>query len=460
MNDLSDLAPHSLDAERAVIGAVLLDGSAHDRVSDLLGVDDFYSSQHRIAWTAIEHCAAHGKTPDPVTVAEAVPPPWRPECPFEFLQGLMLQCATAFNARRYAEIVRDRRIRRDLMAGAERLRELAMTDQGRPAADVLDEAQSVLLALGQGTATGADGVDIRTALNAVLDDVQTRMDNPDALGGAPTGLADLDERTDGLQAGDLIVLAGRPSMGKTALAMGVARNVAAGGRTALVFSLEMPASQIAQRMLASEARVNLQDLRRARLTTEDWMQLSPAIGRLADMPLRIDDSAPLTVARLRARAKRAARRAEAANAPLGLIVVDYLQLMSGDGENRNTVISDISRGLKLLAKELRIPVVALSQLSREVEKRTNRRPMMSDLRDSGAIEQDSDLIIFIYRDQVYNPDSPDVGTAELIIGKQRNGPPGMVRVEFAAEEATFRTLPRSWEPEPRTKPQMGPRGLK
>jgi replicative DNA helicase len=271
-----------------------------------------------------------------------------------------------------------------------------------------------------------------------IDELYNR-DNPSEVTGVPTGFADLDTKTSGLQPGDLIIVAGRPSMGKTAFSLNIAENVALDANMSVaVFSMEMGATQLVMRMLGSVGKLDQHKLRTGRIGEDDWPRLTHALGRLNDTPFFIDESPGLTAMEVRARARRLARQCKE-DRPLGLIVLDYIQLMSGSGqgENRATEISDISRSLKSLAKELHVPVIALSQLNRSLEQRPNKRPIMSDLRESGAIEQDADVILFIYRDEVYNPDSPDKGTAEIIIGKQRNGPIGTVRLTFLGEYTKF-----------------------
>jgi replicative DNA helicase len=284
-------------------------------------------------------------------------------------------------------------------------------------------------------------------LTEVVERIETlySRDNPGDVTGIATGFSDLDRMTSGLQPGDLVIVAGRPSMGKTAFSINIAEHVAlSGNQPVAIYSMEMGAAQLAMRMLGSVGRLNQHDLRTGRLQDDDWGRLTHALGKLNDAPIFIDETAALSALDLRARSRRLHRQ----HGGLGLIVVDYLQLMSAPGgkasENRATEISEISRSLKALAKELHVPVIALSQLNRSLEQRPNKRPVMSDLRESGAIEQDADLILFIYRDEVYNSDSPDKGKAEIIIGKQRNGPIGMVPVAFRGEYTRFENLAREY----------------
>jgi replicative DNA helicase len=310
---------------------------------------------------------------------------------------------------------------------------------GRDASQLLDQAESKVFEIAEQGSRGKAGfVAMPPLLTQVVEriDMLYNRDNPNDVTGVPTGYTDLDEKTSGLQPGDLVIVAGRPSMGKTALSLNIAEHVALdAGLPVAIFSMEMAATQLAMRLLGSLGRLDQHRLRSGRLLDDDWQRLTQAVGRLNDAPIQIDESAALNALEVRARARRLHRQ----YGKLGLIIVDYLQLMSatGDGENRATEISEISRSLKALAKELSVPVVALSQLNRSLEQRPNKRPVMSDLRESGAIEQDADLILFIYRDEVYNPDSADKGIAEIIIGKQRNGPIGTVKLTFRGENTRF-----------------------
>ncbi|NIO40269.1 MAG: replicative DNA helicase, partial [Burkholderiales bacterium] len=343
------------------------------------------------------------------------------------------------NIRRYAEIVRDRAIMRKLAETASNIAELAYNPMGREPAQLLDEAESQIFAISEQGARGRQGfVEMQPVLTQVVGriDLLYNRDNPSDVTGVPTGFADLDRMTSGFQSGDLVIVAGRPSMGKTALALNMAEHVALdAGLPIGIFSMEMSAAQLAMRLLGSIGKLDQHKLRTGRLAEDDWRRLTDAVGRLSEAPIHIDETPALNALELRARARRLHRQ----YGQLGLIIVDYLQLMSATvhGENRATEISEISRSLKALAKELNVPIVALSQLNRSLEQRPNKRPVMSDLRESGAIEQDADLILFIYRDEVYNPDSPDKGRAEVIVGKQRNGPIGTVMLTFQGEYTRF-----------------------
>jgi replicative DNA helicase len=352
-----------------------------------------------------------------------------------YLNSLATETPSAANVRRYAEIVRDRSTLRRLISSADKIATDALNPQGRETRQLLDEAESTIFRISEESARGKAGF---TDITSLVGEVLTRVSELyDAGGGSdvtgvPTGYADLDRMTSGLQGGDLIIVAGRPSMGKTAFSLNLGEHVALeAGLPVAVFSMEMGASQLATRMLCSIGRIDSNRLRTGRLNDDDWSRLTGAIGRMQDMPMFIDETPALSVIDLRGRARRLARQ----QGRLGLVVIDYLQLMSGSGgnENRATEISEMTRSLKSLAKELNCPVIALSQLNRSLEQRPNKRPVMSDLRESGGIEQDADVILFIYRDEVYNPDSPEKGTAEVIIGKQRNGPIGTIRLTFAGQ---------------------------
>ena len=359
-----------------------------------------------------------------------------------YLGSLSQNTPSALNIRRYAELVRERAVQRKLAQVATDIAEIALSPSGKDIGQLLDEAETRILDVNQQSTRNRTGFEeIQPVLARVMEriDFLYHRDNPSDVTGVATGFVDLDEKTAGLQEGDLIIVAGRPSMGKTAFALNMAEHVAVdNGLPVAIFSMEMGGTQLAMRMLGSISRVDQHRMRTGRLTDEEWGKLSSAMGKLHDAPIFIDETAALNALELRSRARRLKRQC----GKLGLIVVDYLQLMSGSnqasGENRATEISEISRGLKALAKELKVPVVALSQLNRALEQRNDKRPMMSDLRESGAIEQDADVILFIYRDEVYFPDKPEArGVAEVIIGKQRNGPIGKVDLTFLGQYTRF-----------------------
>jgi len=437
--------PHSVEAEQSLLGSLLLDNQAFDRVADLVSADDFYRDDHRRIWRHVARLVEAAKPADVVTVSESIEASEDKDRTggLAYLAALSQNTPSALNIRRYAELVRERAVQRRLAQVATEIAENALNPSGKEVGQLLDEAESRILEIGEaGSRHGTGLEEIKPVLARVLEriDFLYHRDNPSDVTGIPTGFTDLDSKTAGLQPGDLIIIAGRPSMGKTALALNIAEHVAL--HTLLpvaVFSMEMGAAQLATRMLGSIARVDQHKMRTGRLNDQEWSDLSEAMGRLHDAPLYIDETAALNALELRTRARRLWRQF---GGKLGLVVVDYLQLMSTSnpraGENRATEISEISRSLKALAKELGVPVVALSQLSRAVESRNDKRPMMSDLRESGAIEQDADVILFIYRDEVYYPEKPEAkGRAEVIIGKQRNGPIGKVGLTFLGQHTRF-----------------------
>ncbi|MCB5184246.1 replicative DNA helicase [Methylobacillus gramineus] len=441
--DSLKLPPHSVEAEQSVLGGLLLENEALDRIADLLGPGDFYRHDHRLIFDHICRLIERTKPADIVTVAESLENSAELSSVggLAYLGALAQNTPTAANIRRYAEIVRERAIMRKLVEVGSGIAESAYNPLGRDAQQLLDEAEAKIFQIAEGGKRSTQGfLDMKTILPQVADriDYLYQRDNHTDVTGIPTGFSDLDSMTSGMQAGDLIIVAGRPSMGKTAFSLNIAENVALDtGLPVAVFSMEMAATQLVTRMIGSIGKLDQHRMRNGNLEDEDWVRLTTALGKLNEAPVYIDEGAGLTSFDVRARARRLHRQ----TGKLGLIVIDYLQLMTGaagrQSENRATEISEISRSLKALAKELDVPVIALSQLNRSVEQRPDKRPVMSDLRESGAIEQDADLILFIYRDQVYNPDSPDKGTAEIIIAKQRNGPIGRVRLTFIGENTRF-----------------------
>ena len=437
------IPPHSLEAESSVLGGLLLDNNAWDRVGDVLIDSDFYRYEHRLVYAAAGKLINETKPADVITVHEELQRQGKAEevGGLAYLNALAQYVPSASNIRRYAEIVRERSILRKLVSASDEIATSAFNPKGRPVDKILDEAEGMIFKIGEEGSRmkqGFQGMD--SLVVQLLDRVQEMADNPNDVTGVPTGFIDLDRMTAGLQAGDLVVLAARPSMGKTAFAINIAEHVALQeGLPVAVFSMEMGAAQLAVRIVGSIGRIDQGHLRTGKLTDEEWPRLTEAIERLRNISLHLDETPGLTPSELRANARRLARQC----GKLGLIVVDYLQLMSGsssDGENRATELGEISRGLKALAKELQCPVIALSQLNRSVEQRTDKRPMMSDLRESGAIEQDADIIMFIYRDDYYNKDSREPGVAEIIIGKQRNGPTGTVKLTFLKPLTRFESM--------------------
>ena len=438
--------PHSVEAEQSVLGGLLLDNLAWDRAAELLNDSDFYRYEHRLIFGAIAGLIQHSRPADVITVFEHLQSQGKADdCGgLAYLNALAQSVPSAANMRRYAEIVRERAVLRKLIAASDEIATSAFNREGRQVSQILDDAESKILKIGEEGARqkqGFQGMD--KLVVQLLDRVNELAENgAEDVTGVRTGYYDLDRTTAGLQKGDLIVLAARPSMGKTAFALNIAEHVCVKEELpVVVFSMEMGASQLALRMVGSLGRINQQHLRTGKLADDEWGRLAEAVEKLGQVNMFIDETAGLTAAELRARARRMARQY---GGTLGLIVVDYLQLMSGnggDGENRATELGEISRGLKALAKELQCPVIALSQLNRSVETRPDKRPMMSDLRESGAIEQDADIIMFIYRDDYYTKEaSKEPGVAEIIIAKQRNGPVGTVKLAFLKPLTKFDNL--------------------
>jgi replicative DNA helicase len=448
MNDRADpqldslrIPPHSIEAEQSVLGGLLLDNAAWDKIADFVSSEDFYRYDHRLIFQHIARLINSAKPADVITVFESLSSAAKAEevGGVAYLNALAQNTPSAANIRRYAEIVRDRGILRKLITVADDISGSAFNPQGKEVKQMLDEAESKIFSIAEEGARGSQGFqEIQPLLTQVVERIDElyNRDNPNDITGVPTGFIDLDRMTSGLQPGDLVIVAGRPSMGKTAFSVNIGEHVAVdSGLPVAIFSMEMGGAQLAMRMLGSVGRLDQHRLRTGRLIDEDWPRLTHAIQKMNDAQIFIDETPSLSSIELRARSRRLARQC----GKLGLIIVDYLQLMSANspGENRATEISEISRNLKGLAKELNCPVIALSQLNRSLEQRPNKRPVMSDLRESGAIEQDADLILFIYRDEVYNPDSPEKGMAEIIIGKQRNGPIGSVRMTFLGHYTKF-----------------------
>ncbi|KPU88903.1 replicative DNA helicase [Variovorax paradoxus] len=449
-NDPSDrqvaqlrIPPHSIEAESSVLGGLLLDNTAWDRMGDLLVDGDFYRHEHKLIFAAIGGLINGSKPADVITVYEQLQTLGKADESggLVYLNSLAQYVPSASNIRRYAEIVRERSILRKLVSASDEIATNAFNPQGKTVDKILDEAEQKIFNIGEeGTRMKQGFQSMDSLVVELLDRVTEMADNPNDITGVRTGFYEFDKMTSGLQPGDMIVLAARPSMGKTSLAINIAEHVALNeGLPVAVFSMEMGASQLAVRIVGSIGRIDQGHLRTGKLTDEEWPRLTEAIEKLRTVSLHIDETPGLSTSELRANARRLARQ----YGRLGLIVVDYLQLMStsmsGD-ENRATAVGEISRGLKMLAKELKCPVIALSQLSRGVESRTDKRPMMSDLRESGAIEQDADIIMFIYRDDYYNKESKEPGVAEVIISKHRNGPTGTVKLAFLKPLTKFENL--------------------
>ena len=439
--------PHSVEAEQSVLGGLLLDNMAWDRAAELLTDSDFYRHEHRLIFSAISALVQRSRPADVVTVFEHLQGLGKAvdSGGLAYLNDLAQSVPSAANMRRYAEIVRERAVLRKLIAATDEIATAAFNREGREVRRVLDEAETKILAIAEETGRRAGGTfqEADRLIIQLLDEVNAMAERGASdVTGVRTGYYDLDRQTAGLQKGDLIVLAARPSMGKTAFALNIAEHVAVtDGLPVVIFSMEMGASQLMRRLAASVARIDQQNLRTAQLPDDAWGRLAEAAEVLGRARISIDESSGLTIAELRARARRKSR---AVGGQLGLIVVDYLQLMSGAGEeNRATEIGEISRGLKALAKDLKCPVIALSQLNRRVEERADKRPTMADIRESGAIEQDADVVMLLYRDDYYNADSRDPGFAELNIAKQRNGPVGVVRLAFLKTLTRFESAAMS-----------------
>lgn len=442
--------PHSIEAESSVLGGLLLDNAAWDRVGDVLKDGDFYRYEHRLIFAAIRNLVNANKPADVITVYEALQSVGKADDVggLSYLNSLAQFVPSASNIRRYGEIVRERAILRKLVTASDEIATSAFNTQGRAVDKILDEAEQKIFNIGEEGARNKQGFQAMESLVVdLLDRVQEMADQQNEITGVPTGFYDLDRMTSGLQPGDMVVLAARPSMGKTAFAVNIAEHVALNeGLPVAIFSMEMGASQLAVRIVGSIGRVDQGHLRNGRLTDDEWPRLTEAIEKLRNISLHIDETPGLSPSELRANARRLARQC----GKLGLIVVDYLQLMSGSGggsdENRATELGEISRGLKMLARELQCPVIALSQLNRSVEQRPDKRPMMSDLRESGAIEQDADIIMFIYRDEYYTKDAcKEPGVAEVIIAKQRNGPTGTVKLAFLRNLTRFESLAAGYD---------------
>ncbi len=439
------LPPQALEAEQSLLGGLLLDNLKWDEVIQEVGDQDFYSQNHRLIFQAISGLHSAGDPADAITTSQWLASQNKLEAVggLTYIGTLANNTPSTANILTYARIVRDQSILRSLVSVANDISDLAYNPEGRIPREVLDQAENLVFDISERDGARRRGfTPIQDLLASSINRIEALSESPEVVTGIPTGFSDVDSQTSGLQQGDLIIIAGRPSMGKTSFAMNIAEYVAVDKHLPVaIFSMEMPGEQLAMRMLSSLGRINSNKVRTGRLTDEDWPRLYSALGLLDKAPIFIDDSAGLNTLDLQSRARRLMRE----NQKLGLIIIDYLQLMNAPdkNENRATEISGITRALKILAKELSVPVVALSQLNRSLEQRPNKRPVMSDLRESGAIEQDADVIFFIYRDEVYNEDTSQKGVAELIIGKQRNGPIGTTRLTFRGEFTRFENFASS-----------------
>ncbi|MEE8425697.1 MAG: replicative DNA helicase [Woeseiaceae bacterium] len=436
--------PNSIEAEQSLIGGLMLDQVAWEKVADVINADDFYRKDHRLIFAAIANLAETNNPCDVVTVSEYLDN--RGELGqsggLEYIATLANETPGAANARAYAKILRERSVLRALINAGNEISGSAFATDGRMASELVDAAERLVFEIAEKGSRGRAGFKhLKNILPQAVDRIDVLHQSEGEITGISTGFTEFDKLTAGLQPGELIVIAGRPSMGKTSLAINIAENAAIGSKVpTAIFSMEMPSQQLAFRMISSLGRVDQAHLRTGRFPDEDWSRINTAVQLMSDAPIFIDDSAGLSPTEIRARSRRLHREHG-----LGLIVIDYLQLMQvpGSRENRATEISEISRSLKALAKELELPIIALSQLNRSVEQRPDKRPIMSDLRESGAIEQDADLILFIYREEVYNPDTPRKGIADISIAKQRNGPIGDFPLTFVGRYTKF----ENWMPE-------------
>lgn len=440
------IPPHSIEAESSLLGALLLDNEAWDQVADMVTEYDFYHHEHRLIFISISSLISAAKPADIITVFEELKLRGRNQDygGLPYLNQLAQYVPSAGNIKRYAELVRERSILRKLISVGDQISGSGFRHEGKSVASLLDDAEKLVFKIGEEGSRLKQGFHkLDKLVTSLIDKIQDRAENPTDVTGLRSGFYDLDRMTSGLQAGDLIILAARPSMGKTSFAINIAEYVAIyENKPVAVFSMEMGAEQLAVRIVGSIGRINQSNLRTGRLTDDEWPRLTEAIERMRDVKLHIDETPGLTVSELRANSRRLARMN---GGKLGLIVVDYLQLMTtsegSNEENRATALGEISRGLKMLAKELQCPVIALSQLNRGVEQRNDKRPMMSDLRESGAIEQDADIIMFIYRDEYYTKEAcKEPGVAEIIIAKQRNGPTGTTKLGFVHAQTKFQNL--------------------
>jgi replicative DNA helicase len=444
------IPPHSIEAEQSVLGGLMLDNDAWEKVSDKLVAEDFYTKEHRAIFRAIYHLAENNQPMDVITLHEFLEREGEADNVggLAYLGELAKNTPSADNIAAYAQIVRERAVLRELISVSNEIADAAYYPKGRKPDELLDFAEAKVFKIAEQRETNDAGLKIaHTYLQETLDRIQYAVDSKGGITGLSTGFTDLDKMTNGLQKTDLLIVAGRPAMGKTTFAMNIAEHASIhSGKPVLVFSMEMPANQLLMRSFASIGGVDATRLRTGHLDDKDWDNLMVATNILKhNCKMFIDDSPGLSPSEVRSRSRRIARE----HGEIGLIVVDYLQLMQvpGMSDNRTLEISEISRSLKSLAKELKVPVIALSQLNRSLEQRADRRPVMSDLRESGAIEQDADIIMFVYRDEVYNKDTEAKGQAEIIIGKQRNGPIGTVHLAFQGHYNRFVNLARNYDDE-------------
>ncbi len=438
------MQPHSVEAEQSVLGGLLLSADGWDSVAEEVSEGDFYRPAHRQIFREIARLANEAEPVDPITVADKLEARGELEGAggLAYLAELAQNTPSASNIRAYAQVVRERAALRKLIEAAQNIAESGFNPDGRNSTELIDEAERLIMQISEQGPKAGGPQGVNPLLRKALDRIEELFNSGGDITGLTTGFVDLDSSTSGLQPADLVIVAGRPSMGKTSFAMNLVENaILAQDKPVLVFSMEMPAEQLIIRMLSSVGRIDQRRVRNGKLEQEDWPKLSAAMNKLKDVPLYIDDTPALTPTELRSRVRKVVRENRG---EIAMVMIDYLQLMqvAGSSEGRTAEISEISRSLKAIAKEFNVPVVALSQLNRSLEQRPNKRPVNSDLRESGAIEQDADVIMFIYRDEVYHEDTPDKGVAEIIIGKQRNGPIGTCKLAFRGEFTRFENLAR------------------
>ena len=437
------MQPHSIEAEQSVLGGLMLANDAWDSVAELVVSSDFYRPAHRAIFRQMARLVEANQPIDVVTLADALDNTAELDGVggLGYLAELAKNTPSASNIRAYAKVVSERSNLRSLIEAAQGIAESGFNPDGRSSTELIDEAERLIMQVSEQGPKSGGPQEVNPLLKMAVDRIDELFNSEGSITGLSTGYMDLDDKTSGLQPSDLVIVAGRPSMGKTAFAMNLVEHAVLNqDRPILVFSMEMPANQLIIRMLSSIGKIDQTRIRNGKLESEDWPKLSTAVSKLKDRPLFIDDTPALTPTEIRSRARRVMRD----SGQLGMIMIDYMQLMqvAGSSEGRTAEISEISRSLKAIAKEFNCPMVALSQLNRSLEQRPNKRPVNSDLRESGAIEQDADVIMFIYRDEVYNEESPDKGVAEIIIGKQRNGPIGTSRLAFIGQFTRFENLAR------------------
>lgn len=448
------MPPYSLEAEQAVLGGCMLADWGFEAAGEQVNERDFYRKDHRLIWRALQQLSDVDRPRDPVTVSDVLQRDGQLDDAggLAYLCMLTSEAGSAANVRAYAAVVRERAVLRGLIQVGTDITDMGFAPNRRSAAELVDAAEQRVMALGEERSRQGEPATMPEVMGRVVEYIERTVAGQTP--GVTTGFVDLDRRTTGLHPGDLIIVAGRPSMGKSTFALNVGDNIADTGRAVMMFSMEMPADQLGMRQVASRGRIDLQRIRTGDLDDRHWDRLHKAMMAIERSPVVIDDQGGLSPNQIRSRARAWARRCRRENQPLGALIVDYIQLMQipGNSENRTNEIAAVSRSLKALAKELGVPVIALSQLNRSVENRDDKRPRMADLRESGGIEQDADLILMLYRDEVYKPDTEFGGIAEVICRKQRQGPLGTDRLAFVGDQVRFENLAENWEPPEPQKP--------